>query len=238
VALYLRLNGYLSITNYLQHRIDYFGLETESDVLAMRMPYQREVLLDGSEQRNDERLILPATSRVIDCVIAEVKESAVEFNKPVRGPDGPRRIRNVLRMFGVLPDEMFEPRGTAWVMADELCQKVNERKWPDIPSASAMVKEESISVRMIVFAPQGARGTSERACFDVQAVLDFVRRRMAPGEVCSPYRGQAFSHRRGTTRLIVDVLDNVSEHPSAGLPWPAFVEQVLERSRSLSGGGA
>src|SRR5712691_4866855 len=85
VALYLRLNGYFSITNYLQHRSAGFGLETESDVLAFRMPYQTEVLPDGRVQPNDERLVLPKSPRYLDCIIAEVKESTIEFNKSMRG---------------------------------------------------------------------------------------------------------------------------------------------------------
>src|SRR5947208_7559996 len=105
VALYLRLNGYLSITNYLQHRSAGFGLETESDVLALRMPHQREVLPDGRVQSNDERIVLPTSPPYIDCIIAEVKESAIGFNKPMRGPDGAIRIAQAIRMFGVLPDE-------------------------------------------------------------------------------------------------------------------------------------
>src|SRR6266446_1751018 len=100
VELYLRLNGYFCIGSYLQHRIDGFGLETESDVLAIRMPYQREELFGGRAQPNDERLVLSPSSQLVDCIIAEVKEGVVEFNKPVTGPDGPRRIRNILRMFG------------------------------------------------------------------------------------------------------------------------------------------
>ena len=59
------------------------------------------------EQANDDRLVLPSSSGMIDCSIAEVKERAVEFNKPLTDEDDPRRIANVLRMFGVFGDEMF-----------------------------------------------------------------------------------------------------------------------------------
>jgi len=51
----------------------------ESDVLAVRLPYQRERLPDGSSQQNDKRLILPASPPLIDCILAEVKEATVEF---------------------------------------------------------------------------------------------------------------------------------------------------------------
>ena len=53
--LYLRLNGYFCIRNFLQHRPDpdEFGLFTETDVLAVRMRHQEEVLENGMHQRND-----------------------------------------------------------------------------------------------------------------------------------------------------------------------------------------
>jgi hypothetical protein len=57
VELYLRLNGYFCIRNYLYHRSAQFGLDTESDLLAIRMPFQEEMLPDGSRQQNDESLI-------------------------------------------------------------------------------------------------------------------------------------------------------------------------------------
>ena len=47
--LYLRLNGYFCIRNYLQHRAepDDFGLHTESDLLALRMAEREEALTEG-----------------------------------------------------------------------------------------------------------------------------------------------------------------------------------------------
>src|SRR5437867_1325209 len=100
VELYLRLNGYFCIRNYLQHLITGFGLETESDLLAIRMPYQQEILDDGRKQPNDNTLILPENPPLIDCIIAEVKEPSIEFNPPVRRDGGRRLITGALRIFG------------------------------------------------------------------------------------------------------------------------------------------
>ncbi len=45
-------------------------------MLALRMPYQQEELPDGRVQPNDDRLVLPPSPPMVDCIIAEVKEPA------------------------------------------------------------------------------------------------------------------------------------------------------------------
>jgi hypothetical protein len=77
--LYLRLNGYFCVRNFLQHRpdSDEFGLFTETDVLAVRMRHQEEVLENGMHRRNDPNLVLSQDEAQVDCVIAEVKEPSV-----------------------------------------------------------------------------------------------------------------------------------------------------------------
>src|SRR3989442_3232963 len=195
VALYLRLNGYLCIANYLQHRSAGFGLETESDVLALRMPHQREMLPDGRVQPNDERLVLPASPPYVDCIIAEVKESTVEFNKPMRGPDGALRIAQAMRMFGVLPDEAFKGGGTASKLGTELQAQIKAAKWPTIPHV--VLTDAGLSVRMVVFASGDAHSNSRRAFIELEHVFGFVRGRMIPAGGCSEYRGDQFSPWRG-----------------------------------------
>lgn len=225
VELYLRLNGYFCVRKYLQHRVVGFGLETESDVLALRMPHQREELPDGRVQPNDPQLVVPSSSGVVDCIIAEVKERAVEFNPPMRGQDGPRRIAQAMRMFGVLPDRVFERGGRARAVAKELHQMITAHRWPSIPRA--IFTDEGVSVRMIVFAPETAEHSSRREFVDLQRVLDFVGQRMIPGKACSEYRGPAFSPWRGTTALIVAALDSV--HGVAGYRVVDLIREVLTR---------
>ena len=151
VQLYLRLNGYFCIANYLQHRIEGFGPHTESDVLAIRMPYQEEVLQDGRRQPNDESLVLPEGSAAIDCIVGEVKEPSIEFNKSFRGPDGRHRICAALQMFGVFPREAFGPGGVAAEVVDELHTAINANAWPDHPRG--YTPDQKVCVRLIVFAP-------------------------------------------------------------------------------------
>lgn len=224
--LYLRLNGYFCIRNYLQHRVEGFGLDTESDVLAIRMPYQEEVLEDGRRQRNDETLVLPEDSRVVDCIIAEVKEPSVEFNKSLRGPEGPQRICAALQMFGVFSREAFSPGGTAEKIAGELHTKINANAWLEYPAEYS--PEQRVSVRLIVFAPDTAKHAKERKHIDLQHALEFVKWRMRPGEPCAQYRSPnvpSASPWQGCTRLIVEVLDE-----SCGLPGPTLrLEQLIER---------
>lgn len=205
VALYLRLNGYFCIENYLQHRTAGFGLEAESDVVAVRMPHQREELPDGRIQQNDERLVLASSPPLIDCIIAEVKEAAVEFNKSMRGSSGSARIAQALQMFGVLPANTFEEGAAGWQAREELRERVTARDWPALPAV--ILPDAGLSVRMIVFAPLGVRGSKRRAFIDLEHVLRFVRERMLPSTTCSEYRRAAFSPWRGVAGVIVTALD-------------------------------
>jgi hypothetical protein len=228
--LYLRLNGYFCIRNYLQHRPepDDFGLLTESDLLAMRMGNQEEVLENGRRQPNDLSFVLPKNQALVDCVIVEVKEPSVEFNRPIRGAAGPLRIADALRMFGVFPRESFEPGGVAARVAEELHKKVTENIWVEHPAAYS--PEHSVCVRMVVFAPETAKYIKERKHFDLQSILDFIRQRMRPGEPCAPYRRPdtpSASPWRGCTRLIVEILDMSHASNEANLRLEQFIEEVL-----------
>ncbi len=233
--LYLRLNGYFCVRNYLQHRVEGFGLDTESDVVAIRMPYQEEVLEDGRWQPNDESLVLPEDSTAVDCIIAEVKEPSVEFNKSLRGPEGPQRICAALKMFGVFPREAFRPEGTAAKIADELHTKIRADTWPEYPNGYS--SEPRVSVRLIVFAPDTAKHAKERKHIDLQHALDFVNWRMRPGEPCAQYRNPKLpsaSPWQGCTRLIVAVLDESRASNGPTLRLEQLIEGVIANGiRSL-----
>ena len=178
VELYLRLNGYFCIRNYLHHLLVGFGLETESDLLAIRMPHQQEVLRDGRRQPNDPTLILPEDQAIVDCVIAEVKEPSVEFNAPIRHSDGSRLIVAALRMFGLLPEDAFKHGGAAHRLADDLHRQITNPTWADIPTSQDT--HHNVSVRMLVFAPETAKHVKERKHFDLQHVLDFTNPDFSP----------------------------------------------------------
>jgi hypothetical protein len=237
VELYLRLNGYFCIRNYLQHRVSRFGLETESDLLAIRMPHQREVLEDGWEQPNDKALVLREDQGLVDCVIAEVKDPSVEFNKSLRRADGVLRIVAGMRMFGIFPEDAFQKSGVAERLASDLHRQINENKWPEYPA----VREPGhrLSVRMLVFAPETAKHAKERAHFDLQRILGFVGYRMRSGEPCAAYRDPVVpsaSPWRGCTQLIVEVLDESHQAGKGELQVADLVAGVLSRWPGSGGG--
>jgi hypothetical protein len=224
-TLYLRLNGYFCLGNYLHHlaRVEESGLISESDVLAIRMPYQEEVLINGPALPNDSSVVL-AEPDVIDCVIAEVKTSKVEFNKPITRESGINVIMGAVRMFGVLPRDEFQGDRAARRLAVSLHQQVRAPRWPDVPRS--IDEKYQLSVRMLVFATRPP-DDNQRKCVTLQHALDFVRDRLH--FPCAGYSRAgnevSVSPWRGCTKLIVDVLD---EHNDK-LELERFTEQVLSR---------
>jgi hypothetical protein len=207
--LYLRLNGYFCIRNYLYHRekgaAD--GLRTESDLLALRLSSQREILADATVQENDTALVLPAVNEQADCLIVEVKEHAVEFNDPICKDEGWKIIASAIQMFGALPPEEFGDEGTGTVIAKDLHKQVKRSVWQEIPTALDH-NNKRLCVRMPVFGPSAAKNAASRKFVSLDHALEFVQKRMRPGEACSPYsRGEDFSPWRGTTKRIVAFLD-------------------------------
>lgn len=234
-CLYLRLNGYFCISNYLYHLVEGFGLDTESDLLAIRLPHQEEVLQNGRRQPNDDTLVLPGDQPLVDCVIAEVKEPSVEFNARLRGSDGPRLIAAALRMFGVLRGDTFEGDGMALSVAKLLYEQISEPHWARIPSAEIAQTDQNrygALVRMVVFAPKTAKHAADRKHFDLHHVLAFTRSRMRLGEPCAPYRDPALpstSPWRGCARLIVQTVDESHSLGEVDLPLDVFVARVIAR---------
>jgi hypothetical protein len=207
VELYLRLNGYFCIRNYLYHRKknDPEGLRAESDLLSVRLPHQREALPDGTIQKNDANIILDDGR--IDCLIVEVKEGVVAFNKSVTNDNGWKTILCAIEMFGVLPPNDPSDKGPGAVIARSLHEQIRSQSWPAIASADSG-EGNAVSVRMPVFARSSAKQATKRKFISLEHTLEFVRNRMSPGQTCRDYyRGEKFSPWRGPTRQIVDFLD-------------------------------
>jgi hypothetical protein len=205
--LYLRLNGYFCIHNYLYHRkkTDSKGLRAESDLLAVRMPHQREALPDGKIQKNDGEII--RDDGRIDCLIVEVKESVVEFNKSLTNEDGWKTLLCAIEMFGVLPPNDSSEGGPGLVLARSLHKQIRCRSWQEIPRADGG-EANAVSVRMPVFARSSAKHSAKRKFISLEHTLELVHTRMRPGQICRDYdRGEKFSPWRGPTRQMVDFLD-------------------------------
>jgi hypothetical protein len=231
VELYLRLNGYFCITNYLDHNVIESGLAAEIDLLAMRMPHQKEPLQDGRSQQNDKTLILPESDDLIDCVMAEVKRSYVKFNDSIRGCGGVERIAGFLRMFGVFPEEAFIPGGAAHGLAHDLHQKVNCNQWADFPKSGAGVHEKyRTCVRMLVFASERPKHTGKRKHVDLDYVLAWVKSRMKLGKACPEYNRIAW---RGWARLIVETIDETGGQGDLAID--ELVKKVICRQQTSKG---
>lgn len=70
VALYLRLNGYFIIENFIIHPRDRGSQRGEVDVFGVRLPYQAE--MPGETMLNDPKLVQTGNN-CIDVVFVEVK---------------------------------------------------------------------------------------------------------------------------------------------------------------------
>ena len=78
---FFRLNGCLTIVNFVVHPDFGGGQRTEVDILAVRFPYRCELITSGEPMRDHEVF---KSSDLIDIVIAEVKSSRCEINGPWR----------------------------------------------------------------------------------------------------------------------------------------------------------
>jgi hypothetical protein len=97
----LRLNGFLTIENFLLHRMRGGGNETDADVLGVRFPHRQEMVLDDPRGHMADHEALGLSTSVIDFVIAEVKTSQCALNGPWTRPER-RNIVRLLRAIGPL----------------------------------------------------------------------------------------------------------------------------------------
>lgn len=85
---YFRLNGFLTIENFVVHPNSGSAQRTEIDIIAARFPYRKELPKNENPMQDDERLMLkPDKIRV---VFAEVKKATIcrinpAWTSPERG---------------------------------------------------------------------------------------------------------------------------------------------------------
>lgn len=83
VALYMRLNGYFIVENFIVHSKGPSPQRTDVDVLGVRLPHQAEVITNGGKPLklpNDPKLVADG-SAINDVVIAEVKSGRPHINE-------------------------------------------------------------------------------------------------------------------------------------------------------------
>lgn len=116
---YLRLNGYLTVPNFVLHPDTPGSERTDADLLAVRFPYSREVA--GTPMRRDDTLV--RKDGKIDFIIAEVKSGECRLNGPWTNPE-PRNMQYVLRWLGmILESEVQEVAGELY--RNQVCERGN-----------------------------------------------------------------------------------------------------------------
>jgi hypothetical protein len=97
---FFRLNGFLSIVNFVVHTDRRGETGTDADILGVRFPYRAELF---ERPMPDYREFTKITSRPY-IAIAEVKRGLCNLNGPWTSPER-RNIQRVLRAVGALPLE-------------------------------------------------------------------------------------------------------------------------------------
>jgi hypothetical protein len=99
---YLRLNGYLTVPNFILHPAGRGGQRGEEDILGVRFPYSKEVA--GVELKPDDRLV--RRDMKTDFIIAQVKggEGECDLSSTWRETEKEEERCYVLKWLGMVPD--------------------------------------------------------------------------------------------------------------------------------------
>ena len=100
---YLRLNGFLTITNFIVHPDQGRNQETDADILGVRFPYRAENL---NRPMKDHEAITGEPGK-IHMVIGEVKTGLCDLNGPWTKPER-RNMLRVLKAIGILQSREAE----------------------------------------------------------------------------------------------------------------------------------
>ena len=75
---YFRLNGFLTIQNFVVHPNSGSAQKTEVDIIAARFPYRKELPENKTPMQDDECLVLQ--SEKIRIILAEIKVGRCKLN--------------------------------------------------------------------------------------------------------------------------------------------------------------
>ncbi|MFC1466580.1 MAG: hypothetical protein ACFLMY_17195 [Candidatus Brachytrichaceae bacterium NZ_4S206] len=100
---YLRLNGFLTIQNFIVHPDTGSGQRTDADILGVRFPYRAE--LRPNPMVDDEPFVRFKDKPYI--IIAEVKRNLCSLNGPWTEPEK-ENLQRVLRAIGAFPEDQVE----------------------------------------------------------------------------------------------------------------------------------
>jgi hypothetical protein len=97
---YLRLNGFLTTTNFIVHPDTGREQRTDVDILGCRFPYRNELL---NNPMIDEELFTENNGKIC-IVIAEVKRRTCNLNGPWTNPEL-ENMQRVIHAIGAFPDD-------------------------------------------------------------------------------------------------------------------------------------
>lgn len=100
---YLRLNGFLTIRNFIVHPDTGSEQRTDADILGVRFPHRAE--LQTNPMVDDEPFVQFKDRPYI--IIAEVKSKTCNLNGPWTDPNK-ENLQRVLRAIGVFPEDQVE----------------------------------------------------------------------------------------------------------------------------------
>src|SRR3972149_3554759 len=99
--LYLRLNGYFTVKEFFQHPSPGVSPESDIDVLAIRLPYEKEVSRGGPPLPEDDKIVWNKSATLI--AIVEAKGTAKPFNSSWLAR--PHVLRYTLKRVGFTSDD-------------------------------------------------------------------------------------------------------------------------------------
>jgi hypothetical protein len=105
--LYLRLNGFLTVPNFVLHPKRRGPQKTEADIVAVRFPHRAE--FDDDPDTDDHRFANRVARPYF--VVAESASSICKLNDPWTKSDA---FRYVLRAFGPVPAELVAMVAARW----------------------------------------------------------------------------------------------------------------------------
>jgi hypothetical protein len=120
---YLRLNGYLTVPNFILHDDNKGSTRGEIDVLAVRFPYSVETA--GSKWMKRDDILVPKDKK-IDFIIAEIKRDKCKLNDSLTNA-GRKNVPYLIKWLGMaqeseiekVSDELYKNKiyeGDSWVL--------------------------------------------------------------------------------------------------------------------------
>jgi hypothetical protein len=100
---YFRLNGFLTIKNFVVHPDYGNDQKTDADILGVRFPYRKELLKNPM----DDDPIFTEFENKPHIVLAEVKRGICELNTSWKEPEN-KIFQSILTAIGALPDDLID----------------------------------------------------------------------------------------------------------------------------------